>query len=413
MMNNNKTESEFFSQIRHSLNSYEEDYIPGAWEDFLLKQKKRKRKVLWRIASGIAACLIIGYMGSIFILSDKNDALKINRLQIANIKNTAPDSVKNTGEHLSTAVIANNLSFNQLSSKETKSISKTSLENYRLAENESKPSEFKSITINRKDSVINSPTFAADVNIQKQNKETDKIKTFSDTIQIKATDQLLSKQTTKENPNVAAVTKRKIRFGLNFSPGINTTSSASSFNYTGGLTADISLFGNFQLSTGIQLENQRIVNKSPGISTFSSAPQNQTNTKLVNLDLPVNITWRFLSEKSNTYYVSTGISSLVYLKQEDKNTSYSQVFAPATLLSGSAELKTYSIVEAVSVEQNSFASERAFDFAGRLNFMLGVERKLSSRIYLHLEPYAKIPVAGMSAENLKHTSTGINFKISF
>jgi hypothetical protein len=412
MMKNIKNESEFFSQIRHSLNSYEEDYIPGAWEDFLHKQKNRKRKILLRIASGIAACLILGTMGSIFILSDKKDASKINGEQIAKMSNVAPDSVKNTEEHPSTSEITNKISFNQISSRRIKSISRPDPKNYMIAADKSKPSSVQTITNDRKDSVIITPTYAVAA-LQKQDNQTDTIKTHSDTIQIKTTDQLQDKQITKENQNVAAVNKRKIRIGVNFSPGINTTSSASSFNYTGGLTADISLFGNFQLSTGLQLENQRIVNKAPGISTISTAPENQTNTKLINLDLPVNITWKFLSEKSNTYYVSTGISSLVYLKQEDKNTSYSQVFAPVTLLSGSAEIKTYSIVEKVSVVQNSFASDRAFDFAGRLNFMLGVERKLSSRIYLHLEPYAKIPVAGMSRENLKHTSTGINFKISF
>lgn len=412
MMKNNKSESEFFSQIRHSLNSYEEDYIPGAWEDFLHKQKNRKRKILWRIASGIAACLILGTLGSIFILSDKNDALKINSVQIAKMDNGTSESVKNTGEHLSTPEIANKINLNQISSRRIKSISRPDPKNYMIAADKGKPSSVQTISNDGKDSVKNSSAFVF-ADLQKNDNQADKIKTPPDTIQIKTTDQLQDKQITKENQNVAAVNKRKIRIGVNFSPGINTTSSASSFNYTGGLTADISLFGNFQLSTGLQLENQRIVNKAPGISTISSAPKNQTNTKLINLDLPVNITWRFLSEKSNTYYVSTGISSLVYLKQEDKNTSYSQVFAPATLLSGSADIKTYSIVEKVSVIENSFASDRAFDFAGRLNFMVGIERKLSSRIYLHLEPYAKIPVAGMSKENLKHTSTGINFKISF
>jgi len=57
---------------------------------------------------------------------------------------------------------------------------------------------------------------------------------------------IADQQTVQENTNVAAVSKRKIRFGINLSPGISTTQSARSFNYTGGVSADIPLFANVQ-----------------------------------------------------------------------------------------------------------------------------------------------------------------------
>ncbi|MCL6103960.1 MAG: hypothetical protein M1292_16005, partial [Bacteroidetes bacterium] len=135
--------------------------------------------------------------------------------------------------------------------------------------------------------------------------------------------------------------------------------------------------------------------------------------KLINLDLPVNITWKFVSEKSHSYYVSAGLSSMVYLRQENKNTNYSQLLVPVTSYDGLTEIKSYNLVNQVSVTQNTVTPPQTFDFAGRINFMVGFEKQLSSRIYIHFEPYAKIPASWQAPGNLNHTTTGINFKISF
>jgi hypothetical protein len=142
-------------------------------------------------------------------------------------------------------------------------------------------------------------------------------------------------------------------------------------------------------------------------------PLNQTETRLINLALPLNITWKFISQKSQSYYVSTGFSSLVYLKQENKVTSYSNQLVPISSLVGGQEVKSYDLVSQASVTQDTFAPDQTFNFAGRLNIILGVERRISERISIHLEPYAKIPVAGLETGSLMNTSSGINFKVSF
>jgi tRNA G18 (ribose-2'-O)-methylase SpoU len=77
------------------------------------------------------------------------------------------------------------------------------------------------------------------------------------------------------------------------------------------------------------------------------------------------------------------------------------------------EILSYKVFDQVSVTQNNGTPDQTFDFAGRVNILVGFETKLTSKLLMHIEPYAKIPTSGQAPTNLNHTSTGINFKISF
>ena len=413
MMKNHKTESEIFAQIKQSLDSYEEAYIPGSWEIFLQKRKKNKRKIFLRIASGIAACLLVGYAGSNFIHFEKKDALITNG-QITNMAKETPAFEKNSAKESASSIAALKSDVEHFKTPGTELTVKSGQKKNLMAEAKIKVAEPYVASRQAIDSSNKISAFSASVTDPKTNNaKTDTLKSSVDTIRNKTTNTLLNAPSTKEDQNLAALPKRKIRFGINFSPNVNTTNSANSLNYMGGVSADISLFSNFQLSTGLQVENQSFVKNIPGIVSSSTTPANQTRTKLLNLDVPVNITWKFYSEKSNSYYVSAGLSSLVYLKQENKNTNYSQLLVPVTSYNGITEIKSYNLVDQVSVTQNTVTPNQTFDFAGRLNIIIGFETKLSNRMFIHFEPYAKIPTSGQATENLKHTSTGINFKISF
>jgi hypothetical protein len=413
MMKSNKAEDEIFSRIKQSLDSHKEDYIPGAWENFLSIQKKRKRKIFLRIVSGIAACLILGFLGSSLFFFEKSNTLKIADEQIATAPGSIPDTnpvAKETGTEPiqapskeSKLLMASNLHSNLESNKR---------ENL-ATEERSTTSNFASATPATKDSAGKIAAFPTTNDRQQKENQKDTSKSVADTVGTKKPTQFLPALQAEEGKAIAVVSQRKVRIGINFSPGINSTQSAKSFNFQGGVSADIDLSSKFQLSTGLLLENQNIVNKVQGIVTSSSGPANQTRSKLLNLDVPVNLKWKFLTEKSNSYYVSAGLSSLVRLSQNNKNTVYSQLLIPVSSIVADEVIKSYSIVNQVSVTQNNVAPERNIDFAGRFNLIFGVERKLSDKIYIHLEPYAKIPVSGLSAETFKYTSTGINFKISF
>ena len=424
-MKNNKTDSELFASLKQSLENYEEAYVPGAWEGFLRMQKRRKRSLYLRISAAVAACLIIGSIGTGYFIFNQPEPLKTNIVQIAKNQTDTPNPEKIPDSKAAPSVGSKKSNPNPIALLRIVSINKPDQSNHIRSRQVIEPSK---LQVASKDSARSVSALLAVADLQKPGSVPDTIKNLRDTLTVKEMQYEPSgSQTVKENIHVAAASKRKIRFGINLSPGISTTHSASSFNYTGGVSADIPLFANVQLSTGLQLENQTLVNKTQSMSYADASsylqlanssnpkpiPLNQTETRLINLDLPLNITWKFISQKSQSYYVSTGFSSMVYLKQENKITSYSNQLVPISTLVGGQEVKSYDLVSQASVTKDTFTPDQTFNFAGRLNIILGVERRITERISVHLEPYAKIPVAGLETGSLMNTSSGINFKVSF
>ncbi len=413
MKNKNITESKIFAHIKQSLESYEEAYIPGSWEGFLQNRKIRQRKLFLRIASGIAACLLLGFVGVNLVHFEKKANLKSTAEQTISSIMITPEVKTKSTKTTEPSMVSLKSDLKQLKSPGTESKANSIPKENLIAKGENKASEQPVVSILAVDSIKKNSTIAANVELQSNNNKPDTIKSSSDTIRSETTKTFLDTPIAKKNQNLADASRRKVRFGINFSPGVSTSQSSGSFNYMGGISADISLFSNVQLSTGLQVENQSIVNKLPGIVSVSTAPQNETKTKLINLDVPVNITWKFASEKSHAYYVSAGLSSLVYLRQENRNTSYADMLVPVSTVVAGEKINSYSIVNQVTVTQNTVAPTQMIDFAGRINIMVGFEKKLSNRLFIHFEPYAKIPSSGQAAGSLNHTTTGINFKISF
>jgi len=413
MKKKDTTENEFFAHIKQSLESYEEAYIPGSWEKFVQKRRVRQRKLLLRIASGIAACLLLGFVGVNLVHFEKRDNLKSTVEQKISSIRITPDVETKSTKKTEPSIVSLKSDLKILKSPATETKANSILKENLIAKGDNRASEPPVVSIPAVDSAKKNSTFAANVDLQANKNITDTIKSSSDTIKDKTTNTFLNTTPAKGNQNLADASRRKVRFGINFSPGVSTSQSSGSFNYMGGVSADISLFSNVQLSTGLQIENQNIVKKMPGIVSSSIAPQNETKTKLINLDVPINITWKFASEKSHAYYVSAGLSSLVYLRQENRNTTYADMLVPVSTVVAGEKIESYSIVNQVSVTQNTVAPTQMIDFAGRINIMVGFEKKLSNRLFIHFEPYAKIPSSGQAAGSLNHTTTGINFKISF
>jgi len=411
-MKSYNTDNELFAQIKQSLDGYEEPYIPGSWENFVQTRKKKRRIIFLRIASGIAASLLIGILGINYLNSDKSITQSPANEQVSVPVNSIPQTVNPVSPKTIPAVITQN-EHKQLvkspnggksnsiiiASPNTANINKTA-----------NPPSFSAPVAENNGKVASASTGHE---TKPKSNVTDTVKNIPDTVKIKSTQDILNRPSGNETKNVASAARRKVRFGLNFSPTVNAAQSSGSFNYMGGLSADIPLSARLQLSTGLQVENQHVAQKNASIASAMSVPKVETTTQMINLDLPVNVTWKFVAEKSHAYYVSAGLSSLVHLKQDNKNTVYSDLLVPSSSLVGGVEVLSYNVVKQVSVNNNTVTPTQTFDFAGRINFMVGYEKKLSSRLFIHFEPYAKFPASGQSAGYLNQTTTGINFKVSF
>ena len=413
MKKKDTTESELIAQIRRSLESYEEPYVPGAWEGFLKQRRDQRRKLLVRIASGIAACLLVGLIGLNYFQSERID------LPMMTAEKSTPTvreetMVEKSAVSETAAVVA--------AANTPASVGKTAPATLHAAtvqyqQQPASKDRAESMTANSpvsRDTVRTTDNLQAGAAQPTAKVVDDTAKSKQDSVVVPKTDHSnLAFLPGEENQKIATDPKRKVRFGVNFSPGLNSSQSASSVNYTGGVSADIPLSSRFQLSTGLQVENQSLVKEFPSIAASATAPQNEIKRELINLDLPLNLTWKFVAEKSHAYYVSAGVSSLVHLSQEDKNTTYSQDLIPVTSLVNGESVKSYNVVDMVSVTQNSVTPPQTFDFAGRINLMVGFEKKLTNRFFIHIEPYAKFPTSGQSAGSFNYTTSGINFKVSF
>ena len=209
--------------------------------------------------------------------------------------------------------------------------------------------------------------------------------------------------------------KKKVLLGFNLSPGINSTSTGASFNYAGGVNLEIALMPELSLSTGVQIEHQTVET----VNSVSNAaiPSDHMNANLTNLDIPINITWRFLTKGAGkdrySYYISGGVSSLAYLGERYVKTTYRQEVRELLNMVASEAKMTYKLENFATTSENKEEPFNAFDVAGRINLIFGIERKISQDLNLHIEPYVKIPLSGLGSDNMKFMTSGITCKISF
>ncbi len=433
-----KIDNELTDLIKKTLSEHEESYVEGAWENFVYQQKRRRRVLYWRISSSVAACLLLGLLflsipGNDHALQKGTPATK----QITSEKKPQPnESTQNAVNENSGKV---NISENAGGAEKGVNIEKSTkadnskkiLKNKKkapqvvsekgsrelIAENmpvkmpEKMGTENPAVT--DKENVVKetTPDKGEEVTTLQKNEPSEKDLTIQEkekqgyTYDIRESDDIRGK----------SLKKKKVLLGFNLSPGINSTPTGASFNYAGGVNLEIALLPKLSLSTGVQIEHQTVET----VNSVSNAaiPSDHMNANLTNLDIPINITWKFLTKGAGkerySYYVSGGVSSLAYLGEHYVKTTYKQEVREQLNMVASEAKMTYQLENFETTSENKEKPFNAFDVAGRINLIFGIERKISQDLNLHIEPYVKIPLSGLGSENMKFMTSGITCKISF
>jgi hypothetical protein len=429
-MKNSETDRELNDLIKGALDNYEEQYILGSWENFVRIREKRKKRIVLYACTGVAASLLLGWLGLRFILSGTfiNDVdwqkKNASNLVIPSGKDTLKEyTMPGQGRSISAENIKSNRGITdktlKLSVGPQKKVQKQmmnldSLNNLNaslLATSGSIPDN----SLSGNSLAKPEPDTASKV-ISSAGGTADKISSDNegqraDTVLNKPDYRHAEVMTTPDNKPDVNNRTQKFRFGVNISPGVTSTSTASSYNYSGGVNADYELSRSFRLSTGLQVEHQNVINESSDAPAW--IPSGQTQADLVDIDLPLNLTWKFLIRKSSCYYLAGGISSVIYLSENYTSTSYTQKMVGTVEMNNGVPAVGYQLENVISIEREAEAPLSTFDFAGRINIILGFEQHLSSRVFLHFEPYIKIPVSEQATQNLKFTTSGITCKVSF
>ena len=422
--------------VKSSLAEQEEGYVEGSWERFNLKQRRKRLLLIRKISAGVAAAVVLALVVIVLFLTPAQKPLPI----------TAQNS-QTTHENESVTVVSktpeNNTGVKPDESKTNKKVSGEhsgiksliAKSEYTEVKKSVHKSEIAGVTenIESKEKIKESEreSVAQKLTIVKEQIDSSLAKEASkEAAKEPAKNQVLAttppktaEETQKQVPaTISSRTAfalienerhdRKVRFGINVAPGMSSATDGSALNIGGGVNLDIALAKNLDISTGVQIE-YRDIETAAGIGTGMSAVQ-QTSYNMTNLDIPLNITWKFKNSRTESYYVSGGFSSLAYLGENYSTTSFSQDLQSSIVYGTSGEENTvYKLVDVRTTTVERSEPFSSFDVAGRLNLMVGYSKSISPKLNLHLEPYLKIPLSGMGSKNMRFTTSGITCKISF
>ncbi len=219
-------------------------------------------------------------------------------------------------------------------------------------------------------------------------------------------------------------TDKAVRFGIYAATYFNyAKGSSNQMNVGAGVTSDIKLSKNLNLSTGLaiaqntlsyanepqsnpsQLKSTAVAPATSNYFAVSSqsiysapAPSVKNyNASLVGLDVPLNLKYEFNPEKSAAF-VSVGLSSGTFINETyTYRYSYNAPF--------SANISQVP-------DQSSHQSFNGFYFAKTLNFSFGTGYSLGQN-RLIIEPFLKYPLDGLGSEQLRFGAGGINLKFNF
>lgn len=221
------------------------------------------------------------------------------------------------------------------------------------------------------------------------------------------------------------VTRNLIKVGVNLSSAVNSGSSinSSGVNFSAGVNLDIAISDNISFTTGANFERQSVEIKPKesfmGLERSSSwaIPSVRTTASYTNIEIPVNLKWKILSIGGSSYYISGGLSSVLYLNENYTSVTTTQELKEVVELSTHNSIKvatyTYQLQEVKNYRDFSESPPTLFDPIGRVNFSVGMERAIGSGLSLVLEPYIKIPVNEFTSKDLKFFTGGVAFKLFF
>ncbi len=415
-------------EMRDILTGHEEEYVEGAWENF--DAMRRRKKLIYRLsATGVAAALVLGFLG-ISVLSQPDSSLPMvadNVEQPAMVVEQPAIVVEQPAVDAEQPVVKKEITLKDVIAQKVTSrgVVAQNVVAKNVAIQNVEPQNVAVQNIVNQDVVTR--------NVAEQKVETQNIATQTESTQtakennVKDSVILLPAQRYNFDEgrklNERKQVEKRIRLGVNLSPGVNSTASSSTFNYAGGVNVEIKLAKNLQLSTGVQLEHQDVENRSSVRSMSQPAmeagavvtylPPSHISASITNLDIPLNIKWNFINTRSTGYYVAAGVSSLAYLRESYKTTTYRQELREKTLTEGTEKITTFGLENVPTITTNTVSQSRTPDIAGRFNLIFGIEQRISPTLRLHVEPFMKIPLTGLATENLMFTTGGVTFKVSF
>lgn len=206
--------------------------------------------------------------------------------------------------------------------------------------------------------------------------------------------------------------KSIFRIGANVSSIVNydQANNNSKLHMGFGIFVEIPLLEDLVVYSGVLFTNQSINFQS--VTEQSIAIGKHVKSKdllLMGFDIPINLKYRFDFAKTR-FFVSTGVSSLTFLK-ENIETTYDVRSTVSTIAGGGITI--FQTVSKEEMETKSLGSFNDFFFAKILNVSFGLELPLNSKNILLIEPYFKYSIGPLKSVEAYPSILGINLGIMF
>lgn len=380
--NHNELDKLIADAIRSELSRSEEGYTHGAWEQFVAVRAARRRRALLRWSTTAAAILIAGWLSLELFLT--------NNPPILQKELTAEEPLSVQTEPVPHPQIET--PAQSQGDKKRGSLPIKQKQHAILAEN------IEPIVFN-----LNTKVVSGKKGVEPQDRWRAKpIKRI-----YREEQTLIAQAVDRED------IRSKVRLGMTLSSGFNSSSGnpEGGVNFSAGVSIDVGVAKGVEISTGVQYGKQSI--EARAWEGKAAIPSTHTAATLTNIDIPVNIRLNVFSNNNSKYYISGGFSTVAFLTEEYKITTYRQELREVVNVMDENKFSTFRLENVTSVENITPPPSAAIDFAGRINLMIGYEQRVTNRLNLHIEPYVKLPLSGVGIRDIRYTTGGVTFKISF
>jgi hypothetical protein len=422
------SENELIAHIKDSLMSHEEPYVPGAWENFNDRGRK-KPLVFWIGSLSSAAAVLLIATGLYFFIHKTSDNSEIKTAKNSPFKYTGPKP-----EGYGTPAERHEQSSAAVPAGQRKTVIKA-IPDARIAvsapqspirvnvatEISTIPAvtrPVKSVPVASDNPVVHDNPVSSGNPVIAATKEPQEKKNYSFQ-EFLNNESAVAKES--KPAGTAALKENKWEMGVVVAPSFGNTKR---LNMGYGISMDYAVSEKVSLGSGIAYNELAASRDITAPSGMMSAPSNifiaadteksleSVETRVVGIDIPFEVKYHF----SKTFYANVGVSAFAVLNKRQNNSYVEQRLVERTESSLTAGSKDNfnTVLVAEKVTEKAPESEVSNDkYLGFYNFSFGYKRKISKSNSMSVEPFVKVPMKEVSKENLRLMGTGVRLKFDF
>lgn len=394
----NKDQQEiFFKKLEDTLKNYQDNYQPGAWEEFDLNRKQKRLR--WPIYFWAAASILIVVACALFLINstkqikdqqqqlltkiaqspkkiaDSPKQLHVDDFMCTIEKQVSPLAIKISNDH----EISNKLKL------KTRHINFSSVEPDSVVKNNSAQGEI----------AFNSPINSEMLNDQKEVTRTYIKKSPSDLPVLAGSYDSLTNHGLK-----TIVKSPKLGYAFVLAPSLRHQKLAIG----AGVELSYRLGSSLSINGGV-LYSSFYAQSAKNGTVNESNQASQVSLSIAGIEVPLGLEFR----NQSGFYASAGISALGLIDDKLTYSFFQERIISQTTVVGGLETEVFKVVSEKKVEKSK---ESINDMIGFFNFSAGKKQKIGD-IDLNIGPFLKVPFNSISSERIKLLQGGIRVGIAF